>query len=75
MDPAQLIAAIGALWLAIQGLSALVYRELKAQVAECKARNATLEADAKAAVQAKDAEIAEWKRLLLESHVRETPKR
>jgi hypothetical protein len=70
----QLIAAVGALWLIVQGLSGVVYRELKAQIADLRARNLTLEADAKAAVQAKDAEIAEWKRLLLESHGREKPR-
>ena len=70
----QLITAVGALWLIVQALSGVVYRELKAQITDLKERNRTLETDAKAAVQAKDAEIAEWKRLLLESHGRETPR-
>ena len=44
-------------------LAGVVYREVKAQLTDCKAENATLRAEAKEAVKAKDAEIAEWRRM------------
>ena len=50
----------------ITTLAGVVYRELKAQIAECKAENATLRTEAKDAVKAKDTELAEWKRIALE---------
>jgi hypothetical protein len=46
----------------ISTLAGVVYRMLVAQLADCKAENATLRTEAKAAVAAKDAEIAEWRK-------------
>jgi len=62
ITPEQLIAAIVALVGIVQGLSAVVYRELKAQIADRDRRILALEAAAAEAVRAKDAEIAEWRR-------------
>ena len=70
----QLIAVLAAGASIITTMAGVVYRELKAQIADCKGENATLRAEAKDAVKAKDAEIVEWKRLLLESRGRETPR-
>ena len=59
----QLIAAVGALWLIVQGLSGVIYRELKAQIADRDKRIAAYEAEAVKALAAKDTEIAEWRRI------------
>ena len=60
----QLIGAIAALWLIVQGLSGVVYRELKKQIEDRDKRIAAYELAAAEALRAKDAEIAEWKRRL-----------
>ena len=63
IDPA-LTAVVGALWLALQGMAGLVYRELRQQIADKDARISRLEAEAAAALIAKDAELNEWKRIV-----------
>ncbi len=60
----QLIAVMAGAASLIGTMASLVYRELKAQVADCKSENATFRAEAREAVKAKDAEIAEWRRLM-----------
>lgn len=64
IDPV-LSGVIGALWLAVQGMAGLVYRELRQQIEDKDARIATLESEAREALRAKDEEIKEWKRLAL----------
>lgn len=63
-DQAQLIAAIAALWGAACSLAGIVYKVEEARIGEWRARCKTLEADARAAVTAKDEELREWRRLL-----------
>lgn len=61
---AQLIAAIVALWGASCSLAGIVYKVEEARIAEWRGRCKTLEADARAAVMAKDEELKQWRRLL-----------
>lgn len=63
-------AVVTALWGALGTLSGLVYRELRAQIADKDKRIATLEDEARAAVKAKDEEIREWKARALDGSAR-----
>lgn len=69
----QVVMVVLGLGTVITGLAGTLFRVLIAENGRCQGRVATLEAEAKKAVDAKDAEIAEWKRLLLESLGREKP--
>lgn len=62
-SPEQLIVALAGAVTIITSLAGVVYRELKAQITDLKAENATLRSEAKEAVKAKEAEIAEWRRM------------
>ncbi len=60
----EAIGVITAMWTVIGSLAGLVYRELRARIAEKDTRIAALEQEAREAVKAKDLEIAEWRRLV-----------
>jgi hypothetical protein len=63
--PPEVLAVITALASTVTALASVVYRELKAQVTDCRAENATLRAEARETVNAAKAEKDEWKRLAL----------
>lgn len=62
----QVLMVILGLGSVISTLAVTVYRDLKAQLSECKTENATLRGEAKETVKAKDAEKDEWKRLAMQ---------
>jgi hypothetical protein len=63
--PPEVLAVITALASTVTALASVVYRELKAQITDCRSENATLRAEAKETVNAAKTEKDEWKRLAL----------
>lgn len=63
-EQAQLVAAIAALWTSACTLAGLIYKIEEARIAEWRERCATYEADARQALEAKDEELGQWRRLL-----------